>query len=76
MVFRTGLYRGLPWFTVDFGAESHTRAHGEAIEALPSRSPREALFLSAAPASGGSEFSREWPSFLFPDKPAFKALLH
>ncbi len=75
MVFRTGLYRGLPWFIVDFGAESRTRAHGEAIEALPSHPPREALFPSAAPASGGSEFSREWPSSPFPEKPAFKTLL-
>jgi hypothetical protein len=78
MVFRTGLYRGLPWFTVDFGVESRTRAHGEAIEALPSHLTREVKFPSAAPAVGGSEFSRLWhhslPSktvFLFPRRQTF-----
>lgn len=62
----TVVYRGLL-------CEIRTRAHGEAIEALPSHHPREITFPSAAPAVGGSDISREWPSYPFPAKQAFKA---
>ncbi|MGY3875809.1 hypothetical protein ACW5XA_21825, partial [Aeromonas dhakensis] len=42
--------------------EIRARVYGEAIEALPSHHPREITFPSAAPAEGGSDISREWPS--------------